>query len=182
MLDPETRQIDAAHEAGHAVISILEGCKFAYVSMTSVPGRWNATVEPVPWRNNHRHPYGFAPKRVATSPLAGQWLPRMLHILLAGGEADRQCYAETGHLYEWFTDINDRQKAQHLHEDSHVDQPFEIYIQETTQLVARNVETILAVANVLLRQSLLPFEQVYELVRPDAATDRYYINGWRIES
>jgi hypothetical protein len=102
--------LDRAHEAGHAVISIVEGRRLKRIVMERTGYASNAHIEPFSFPGADIHPFGFALEEAAISSVARDRLRRQMHILLAGGEADRLALPD--HFHD--TDGNDLQKASTL--------------------------------------------------------------------
>lgn len=180
VLDGEAAYLDRAHEAGHAVVSIIEGHRFKRIVMQPTGYRSNAHIEAFRFPGADSHPFGFAPEDVATSPVARDRLRRQLHILLAGGEADR--HALPGHTQN--TDSLDVEKAHALLAQARSADPslpadLDVYAEETRQLVAAYYPAIEEVATALRQQPELSYEDVCALVLPEAAALEYEPNGWR---
>jgi hypothetical protein len=179
-LDGETAVIDRAHEAGHAVISVIEGHRFLHIDMQQVNDS-NAHVEPIRFPGNDIYPFGFNPEEAGRSALVRDRLRRQLHILLAGGEADR--LAVPGHIQN--TDGIDLDKARQLLALARTSDPtlaaeLGAYAEEAKQLVATHWAAIDQVAAELRNCRELSFEEVCALVLPEAATWEYEVNGWRV--
>jgi hypothetical protein len=174
--------VDAAHEAGHAVISIFEGR--AFVSVTLEPTHdprnpSNAHIEYPDFPERHHQPYGFAPEDIYTSSVARDRLRRWLHITLAGGEADRLVFGEHGEL----TDLNDIDIAEDLLATATRINPsiidhLDIFRQETRLLVVEHQQAIMTVTAALQEHRTLRFAQVCELVLPEASSREYEPSGW----
>jgi len=180
-------RVDATHEAGHAVVSLIEGRRFAFVTLQPTPGYSSAHVEPVRFPGAARYPFGFAPEHVRSSLRARRRLGQMIHILLAGGEADRLIFGDD---HPWRADADDLHKVARLlatavatddglADGDAVAAACARYTQETWSLVVLYQDAVKRLAEVLLEEETLSFAAVCQLVLPAAADWRYYRNGWK---